>query len=115
MGRRYSIRRKDGTHAYYDSEVEMHADNPSPGLFDFSVLWAIVGFGVFVIMGCIVIHQLPMVGTWPRWLRFSAIVGAGVIGAYIIGRLGKSLFYAFWLSLALCILFAIGDALWHFT
>lgn len=118
MAIRYSKRRADGTVAYYDSEEQMQADElPAPGLFDFSLLWAVIGFFVSVFLVIVVVYGLDLGIGWPKALRFSAMITAVGIGTYAIGRLGQLLFYSFWvvagIVLIIGIIGGIVAAIWH--
>lgn len=112
MAIRYSKRRADGTVAYYDSEEQMQADElPPPGLFDFSLLWAVIGFFASVFLVVVVVYGLDLGVGWPKALRFAAMISTVGIGTYLIGRLGQLLFYSFWVLVGIFIVLSIIGAI----
>ena len=114
MSTRYSKRRGDGSIAYYDSEAEMYADNPAPGLFDFSYFWAAIGLFFFALVGIALIFGLHVLSDWPKWTRFGLMICIALAGAYIIGRIGQLLLGLFGIAFVLATLVAIGTLIWHF-
>ncbi|WP_164273417.1 hypothetical protein [Stenotrophomonas sp. B1-1] len=111
MATRFSRRRADGTVVYYDSEAAMQADaEPMPGLFDFSWLWAVVGFFVSVIVVCVSVYGFDLAQSWPKWLRFLGMLSAVAAGTYLLSRVGQLLFYSFWVLVAVGIVLAVVGA-----
>lgn len=123
MATRYSKRRPDGSVAYYDSEEAMWADQPArpaePGLFDFSPLWAVIGFFASVFIVALTVYGLGLGEGLPKAVRFGAVLLSICLFTYLIGRTGQFLFQLFWvllgISFVLVVLGAIIALLWHFA
>lgn len=116
MATRYSKRRTDGTIGYYDSVEEMNADGPEiPPLFAFSGFFAFVGFFASLVIACIGVFGFGVGEALPKWARFASVFIAAGAGSYVIGRIGQSLVYVFFLAIAVGILGSIVSLVWHYA
>lgn len=120
MARGYSKQRGDGTVAYYDSEEAMLADvPPAPGMFEFSVFWAVIGFFISVLAVALVNYAVEPGAAWSKPIRFSLSLLGVAAGTYVIGRAGQFLLHACWLLMGILIVLGILGTvvatLWHFA
>lgn len=92
MGSRFSKIREDGTVAHYDTEEEMQAADPNPGLLDFSWISAFCGVAAGLFFAVVLLYGLKWGAAWPKWGRATLLVAAGLTGGYVVGRTGRLIF-----------------------
>ncbi len=89
------------------SSVRPEADN-KPRLFEVAFFFSFYGFSIFFAGGWLLFDALDLSANWPRWLRLSCVSAFACVGAYVIGRLFRSLFHLLAVGLVLGVAAAIG-------